>query len=143
MRFRIRARHLPTRIAAGTFILNSGLEKLSSDEGTVAYLHESAKHTYPFLGKLTARDFARLLAASEITLGAVLLVPLLPAGIAGAGLTVFAGGLLGMYATTPGMRKEGGIFPTQRGIPLFKDSWMLGMGLSLIVDDLTDRFCSP
>ena len=140
MRLRIRARHLPTRAAAGTFILNSGLEKLSADEETAHYLYESAKRTYPFLGKLKAQDFTRLLAATEIALGTALLVPVLPAGLAGAGLTAFSGALLGMYATTPGMRKEGSIFPTHQGIPLFKDTWMLGMGLSLIVDDVTDRF---
>lgn len=143
MRIRLHARHLPTRAAAGTFILNSGLEKLDADEETAGYLHESAKRTYPFLGKLKARDFARLLAATEITLGTVLLVPVFPASIAGAGLTAFSGALLGMYATTPGMRKEGSIFPTRQGIALFKDTWMLGMGLSLIVDDLTGRFRTP
>jgi hypothetical protein len=143
MRIRLRARHLPTRVAAGAFILNSGIEKLSADEQTAEYLHQSAKRTYPFLASLKAKDFGRLLAATEITLGTVLLVPILPAGIAGAGLTAFSGALLGVYATTPGMRKERSIFPTQQGIALFKDSWMLGMGLSLVVDDVTDRFCPP
>lgn len=142
MRIRIRAHHLPTRIASGAFILNSGIEKLSADEATAAYLHESAKRTYPFVGKLKAQHLARLLAVTEIALGTALLVPILPAGIAGAGLTAFSGGLLGIYATTPGMRKEHSIFPAQQGIPLFKDSWMLGIGLSLIIDDLTDRFCT-
>jgi hypothetical protein len=32
MRLSIRARHLPPRIAAGAFILNSGIGKLSADE---------------------------------------------------------------------------------------------------------------
>lgn len=143
MRIRIRARHLPTRVAAGTFILNSGIEKMTADEPTAEYLQQSAKSTYPFLDKLKAKDFTRVLAATEITLGATLLVPVLPAAIAGAGLTAFSGMLLGIYATTPGMRKEGSIFPTHQGIALFKDTWMLGMGLSLIVDDVTDRFCTP
>lgn len=143
MRIHMHARHLPMRAAAGTFILNSGIEKLSADEETAGYLYESAKRTYPFLGKLKARDFTRLLAATEITLGTVLLVPVLPAGLAGAGLTAFSGGLLGMYATTPGMRKEGSIFPTHQGIALFKDTWMLGMGLSLVIDDVIDRFFAP
>jgi uncharacterized membrane protein YkgB len=143
MQIHIHARHLPSRATAGTFILNAGLEHLSADEETANYLYESAKRTYPFLGKLKAKDFTRLLAATEITLGAALLVPILPAGIAGAGLTAFSGALLGMYATTPGMRKEGSIFPTQQGILLFKDTWMLGMGLNLVLDDVTDRFFTP
>ncbi len=40
---------------------------------------------------------------------------------------------------TPGMRKEGSLFPTQEGIPLAKDAWMMGIGLGLVIDDLTDR----
>ena len=37
------------------------------------------------------------------------------------------------------MRKEGSLFPTQQGIPLAKDAWMMGIGLGLVIDDLTDR----
>ena len=75
----------------------------------------------------------------EITLGAALLLPVVPAAVAGAGLAAFSGGLLGLYARTPGMRKQGSLFPTQQGIPLAKDAWMMGIGLGLVIDDLTDR----
>jgi hypothetical protein len=37
------------------------------------------------------------------------------------------------------MRKEGSLFPTQQGIPLAKDAWMMSIGLGLVIDDLTDR----
>jgi hypothetical protein len=37
------------------------------------------------------------------------------------------------------MRKQGSLFPTQQGIPLAKDAWMMGIGLALVIDDLTDR----
>ena len=37
------------------------------------------------------------------------------------------------------MHKEGSLFPTQQGIPLAKDAWMMGIGLGLVIDDLTDR----
>jgi hypothetical protein len=134
----IKARHLPQRIATGAFILNSGLGKWSADDETAAQLHGFASGTYPFLAKLKPRDFVRLLAASEIALGAALLVPIVPAAVAGAGLTAFSGGLLGLYARTPGMRKDGTPFPTQQGIPIAKDIWMLGIGLGLVIDDLTD-----
>jgi hypothetical protein len=139
MRLPVRARHLPGRIAAGAFILNSGLGKWSADEETAALLHGMAVGTYPFLAKLKPTDFARLLAASEIALGTSLLLPIIPTWLTGAGLTAFSGGLLGLYAKTPGMRKEGSPFPTQQGVPLAKDAWMLGIGLGLIIDDLTDR----
>ena len=138
MRLPMKARHLPQRIAAGAFILNSGLGKWSADEETAAQLHGFAVGTYPFLARLKPRDFARLLAASEIALGGALLLPVVPAGLAGAGLTAFSGGLLGLYARTPGMRKDGSPFPTQQGITIAKDVWMLGIGLGLVIDDLTD-----
>ena len=139
MRFSVKAHHLPQRIAAGAFILNSGIGKLSADEEAAAQLHSFATGAYPFLARLKPADFVRLLAVSEITLGAALLLPVVPAAVAGAGLAAFSGGLLGLYARTPGMRKEGSPFPTQQGIPLAKDAWMMGIGLGLVIDDLTDR----
>jgi hypothetical protein len=137
MRLPVKASHLPPRMAAGAFILNSGVNKLSADEETAAQLHGFAVGTYPFLAKLKPKDFARLLAVSEITLGSALLLPVVPSILAGAGLAAFSGGLLGMYAKTPGMRKEGTPFPTQQGTALAKDVWMMGIGLGLIIDDLT------
>ena len=138
MQISIKLRQLPPRIAAGAFILNSGIGKLSADEKTAAQLHGFAAGSYPFLHKLKPEDFVRALAVSEIALGAALLIPVVPAVIAGAGLTAFSGGLLGLYARTPGMRKEGSPLPTQEGIPLAKDVWLAGIGLGLLIDDLTD-----
>lgn len=139
MRFSIKASHLPPRIAAGAFILNSGVGKWSADEETAAQLHGFAVGAYPFLAKLKPKDFVRLLSAAEIALGAALLVPVIPSALVGAGLTAFSGGLLGLYARTPGMRKDGTPFPTQQGIALAKDAWMLGIGLGLVIDDLIDN----
>ena len=138
MRFISKASHLPPRIAAGAFILNSGVGKWSADEETAAQLHGFAVGAYPFLAKLKPKDFVRLLAATEIALGAALLVPVIPSAAVGAGLTAFSGGLLGLYARTPGMRKDGTPFPSQQGIALAKDVWMMGIGLGLVIDDLTD-----
>ncbi len=139
MRLPVKARHLPQRIATGAFILNSGIGKLSADEETAAQLHGFASGAYPFLAKLKPRDFVRLLAATEITLGSALLLPIVPSAVAGAGLTAFSGGLLGLYARTPGMHNENSPLPTQQGIPLAKDAWMMGIGLGLVIDDLADR----
>ncbi len=137
MRFKAMVRQAPARLATGGFILNSGINKLSADEETAAMVHGMAAGTYPFLAKMKPKDFVRLLAASEIALGSALLLPVVPAGLAGAGLTAFAGGLVGLYIRTPGMRKEGSILPTQQGIALFKDVWMAGIGLGLMLDELT------
>ena len=137
MRLKIEPRQLPVRIATGAFMLHSGSQKLSADEETAASLHGFATGTYPFLGKLKPKDFARLLGATEIALGTALIVPVVPAALAGAGLAAFSGGLLGLYARTPGMRKEGTPFPTEQGTVLAKDSWLMGIALGLIIDDLT------
>ena len=138
MRISIKARHLPPRLVTGAFILNSGINKLSTDEATAAQIHGFAAGTYPFLKKLKPKDFVRLLSATEITLGTALIIPVVPAALAGAGLAAFAGGLLGLYARTPGMRKEGSPLPTQEGTALAKDVWMVGIGLGLMIDDLTE-----
>ena len=130
---------MPPRIASGAFILNSGIGKLSADEATTAQLHGFAAGTYPFLSKVKPEDFVRALAISEIALGAALVIPVIPSAVVGAALTAFSGGLLGLYVRTPGMRKAGTPLPTQAGIPLAKDIWMAGIGVGLVIDDLTDR----
>ncbi len=140
MRIAALARRAPGRIAAGAFILNSGLGKWSADEETAARLQRMAAGTYPVLGKLRPRDFARLLAAAEVGLGTALLAPVVPAAVAGAGLATFSASLLGMYARTPALRRDGSKWrPAPQGIPLAKDVWMLGIGLGLLVDAVTDR----
>jgi hypothetical protein len=136
MGFAATARQLPGRLTTGAFILNAGVGKWSADEETAARLHGMAVGTYPFLAQLKPKDFARLLAASEIALGSALLLPVVPAGLAGAALTAFSGGLLGM-------RQEGSLRPAQQGTALAKDVWMLGIGLSLLADALTDQQARP
>jgi hypothetical protein len=137
--FAVMARRAPGRLTTGAFILNAGLGKWSADEETAARLHGMAAGTYPFLAKMRPEDFTRLLSASEVALGTALLLPIVPTWLAGAGLTAFSAGLLGLYARTPGMHKENSPQPTQQGTALAKDVWMLGIGLSLAADGITAR----
>src|SRR5262249_13557641 len=131
MSFSAKTRRLPGRLAAGAFILNSGLGKWSADEETATRLHGMAGRTYPFLNRIKRRDFAKWLSVGEIALGSALLLPVVPAAAAGVGLTAFSGALLGMYVRTPGMTKEDGIRPSRQGTALAKDVWMLGIGVGL------------
>jgi zinc transporter ZupT len=131
--------HAPTRLATGAFILNAGVGKLSADDDTAKALYGMATGTYPFLSAVEPRTFTKLLGSGEIAVGAMLLSPFVPAWVAGGALTGFSGALLGMYHKTPGMTKEDGIRPTQMGTPIAKDVWMLGVGLSLLMDDLSPR----
>jgi len=133
------ALQLPARVAAGGFILNSGLSKWQADEQAATRLHGMASGTYPFLAKVPPGDFGRLLALTEIGLGGALLLPVIPAWLAGAALSAFSGGLLGMYLRTEGMHQPNSVRPTPQGVPLAKDIWMLGIGLGLLADDLTER----
>ena len=129
--------HLALRTVAGAFILNAGVGKWSGSEETATGVHGMAVGTYPFLAAVPPRRFLKLLAAAEIGLGAALLTPLVPAGVAGAALTGFAGGLLGLYLRTPGMHSR--LRPTQRGTAIAKDVWLLGIGVGLLADDVADR----
>ena len=126
--------HIPTRLAAGAFILNAGLGKWSGNEQTAAGLHGMASGTYPFLSAIEPKQFLKLLAGGEIALGAALLLPVVPAAVAGAGLAAFSAGLLGLYLRTPGMHEK--LRPTQQGTAIAKDVWLLGIGAGLVVDDV-------
>ncbi|MFB4419978.1 hypothetical protein C5F59_002665 [Streptomyces sp. QL37] len=125
-------RDVAPRLLVGAFILNSGLSKLKADEDTAQGLHGMACTAYPFLRKLEAGRFTRLLACAEIAVGGTLLAPFVPTRLAGAVLTGFSGGLVGLYLRVPGMRQEGSLRPTQDGVALAKDTWMLGIGLGFL-----------
>ncbi|MDQ1662435.1 MAG: hypothetical protein QOJ68_2415 [Blastococcus sp.] len=127
------------RLSAGAFILNSGLGKRGADASTAASLQGFAAGTYPFLKKLEPQQFASALAASEIAVGAALLTPFVPTALAGAALTGFSGGLLGLYLKTPGMRKPGSLAPTPDGLTIAKDVWLLGIGIGLLTRGTIDR----
>jgi hypothetical protein len=134
MHFRIKSRTIPTRFATGAFILHSGLEKWHAEPEHAAAVHGMAAGAFPLLKHLAPSRFVRLLAASEIAIGASLLSPAVPDGVAGAALTGFSGSLLAMYWRTPALRRPGSVWPTSAGIGVSKDVWMLGIGLSLLVD---------
>jgi hypothetical protein len=135
----IKLADIAPRIATGAFILSSGLHKRNAGPEEAAGMHGMATGTYPFLGKMDPQQFAKLLSAGEIALGAALLVPVVPTALAGLGLTAFAGGLLGMYLKTPGMHEEGSLVPTQQGIAIAKDVWMLSIGIGFVADAIAHR----
>jgi hypothetical protein len=124
---------IPLRVTTGAFILNAGIGKLGADEGTAQFLHGAAASTYPSLFKdMEPTKFARMLALSEIGLGAALLAPMVPATVAGAALTGFGGSLIGMYLKTPSMTLDDGVRPSQEGTAVAKDVWLVGAGLTLL-----------
>lgn len=138
----VRAHQMPTRLVAGAFILNSGISKRHPGETQLQGVHGMATVAYPQFKRLRPEQFVKLLSTSEILLGSALLTPLVPSVLAGAGLSVFAGALVGLYLRTPGARQQGSLRPTRSGLPLAKDAWLLGMGLSLVAEGLEEMIAA-
>jgi hypothetical protein len=129
--------HVPVRLATGAVILDQGLSKLGAGEEQAKWLHERAAIAFPQFKDMEPRDFAQLLSACEITLGSALLaVGVVPSGLAGLGLAAFGGSLTRLYLRAPGTRRDGTLAPSQEGIVLVKDSWMLAIGTALVLDAL-------
>lgn len=135
----LKARDLPGRVATGAYILHTGLEKWKGDEARAKALHSMAANAFPVLKDIPPSQFLKLLAGSEIALGAVLLAPVVPGALAGLALTGFSGALMTMYARTPALRKPGSIWPSQQGTGVSKDIWMVGIGLGMVIGALTER----
>jgi uncharacterized membrane protein YphA (DoxX/SURF4 family) len=130
----MKLRNLPTRVATGAFILHSGLGKWKGGPEQAAGVHGMAANAFPPLQSVGAPTFLKGLSVSEVAIGAVLLAPFVSDRKAGVALTAFSGGLMAMYARTPALREPGSIWPSQQGIGVAKDVWMLGIGLGLLLD---------
>lgn len=126
-------RRAPVRIAAGAFVLNSGLGKIKGGPEQAAGIHGMAVGAYPFLKKVEPNTFLKALGAGEIALGAALLLPVAPAGLVGLGLSAFATGLVGLYVRTPALHDKY-LRPTPGGIGIAKDVWLAAIGYGLVVD---------
>lgn len=138
MKFRVS--HVPLRLATGAFILNSGINHLKLEKEQADRLHGMAKGAYPALERLEPQPFGQVLAIGEVALGGALLLPFVPASLAGLGLAVFSGSLLGMYARTPGVHEEGSLRPTEQGTVLAKDTWMAGIAAALLIDVVSESW---
>ncbi len=134
----MRLSHLPLRLTTGAFILNSGLSKRGLPEEAAAGLHGMATGSIPAFGNIKPKTFVSGLSAGETALGAALLLPFVSPFVAGAALTAFGGGLVNLYLKTPGLREEGSIRPTQDGIGIAKDVWLVGVGATLLLDGIAD-----
>jgi hypothetical protein len=135
MGFRLTSRDVPGRFVTGAFILHSGIDKWGGPPELAGAIHGMATGAYPFLGSIPSEKFLKLLAAGEIVTGSALLAPFVSNKLAGAALTAFSASLLGLYWRTEGMRKPGSVWPSQNGIAVSKDVWMLGIGLGLLRSD--------
>lgn len=129
-------RRAPGRVAAGSLILHSGQVKLKGDENFAQGVHAVFCGTYPAAKAIPPTVLLKTLAIAEITVGSLLLLPLVGARLAGTMLTGYSLTLLGMYVKTPGLHDER-LLPTLAGTPFAKDAWLTAIGSSLVLDAAT------
>jgi hypothetical protein len=131
-------RRAPGRVAAGSLILHSGRVKLKADAMFAQGVHAVFCGTYPALKAVPPSVLLKTLAITEITVGSVLLLPLVGAKLAGTVLTGYSATLLGMYLRTPGLHDSRGL-PTLAGTAFAKDAWLTAIGTSLVLDAATSK----
>jgi uncharacterized membrane protein YphA (DoxX/SURF4 family) len=134
-----KAWQVPVRLATGAFFLNSGFSKRNLPSEKATRLYGFATTAFPEFKSLDSQTFAKLLSSAEIAIGSSLVLPFVPSWLAGAGLTAFSLGLMRLYLNVPGLREEGSLRPSEQGIAIAKDSWLVGVGLGLLLDSVTDR----
>jgi len=120
------------RGVTGAFITNTGVGKIGMPAEHSAGIQQAAASGIPALAKLPSDKFGSWLGWAETAIGATLLAPFVPNRVAGAALTTFSGGLLSMYFRNPENTEADGIRPSQEGMGLSKDVFMLAIGLSLL-----------
>jgi hypothetical protein len=131
-------RRAPGRVAAGSLILHSGRVKFKADAMFAQGVHAVFCGTYPALKAVPPAVLLKTLAIMEITVGSVLLLPLVGAKFAGTVLTGYSATLLGMYLRTPGLHDSRGL-PTLAGTAFAKDAWLTAIGTSLVLDAATSK----
>jgi hypothetical protein len=130
---------VPLRTVAGAFILDQGLSKRDAGDETASNLQGMATTAVPQAEELDPKSFVKLLSSGEMALGAALLVPFVPPWVGGFGLIAFSSGLLRIYVKIPGMREDSSLRPTAQGVGIAKDSWLLAIGLALVLGSLGDE----
>jgi uncharacterized membrane protein YphA (DoxX/SURF4 family) len=132
----MKLRNVPTRLATGAYVAHSGWEKWHGSEEQAAGVHGMASGAFPVFTSMKSTDFLKMLSVGELAVGAALLAPFVPPAMAGAALTGFSGALVALYLRTDSLHRPGSVWPTQQGIGVSKDVWMLGIGLGLLADGL-------
>ncbi len=135
MQISANARRAPLRLTAGAFVLNSGVSTFSATDEKTTKLQASAAKLLPQIERMDPRTFAKVLGASEVTLGTALMLPIVPAAVAGLGLTAFAASMLATRPATNGQHADTDTETTL--VPNATEAWMLGSGVSLLLDALT------
>jgi len=130
-------RRAPLRLTTGAFVLNSGVSTFGASDEQTKKLQSTAAKLMPQVERMDPRTFAKVVGAGEVTLGTALMLPMVPAAVAGLGLTALAASLLASRPTTNGHHASPGGETTSVPVPNATEAWMLGSGVSLLLDALT------
>lgn len=122
------------RALPGAYIINSGVGKIGMPAEASEGLQQYAATGVPFVKTIPAEKFGTVLGASEVGIGALMLAPFVGNRLAGAGLTAFSAGLLSLYFANPENTQADGVRPTDEGLSLSKDVFMLAIGAALMAD---------
>jgi hypothetical protein len=125
----MRVSHLPLRAATGAFILNEGLGKRSVDPRGTAGL----PNAFPQLASMSPSTVGKGVVATELALGGLLLAPFVSPLLAGGALAAFGAGMLQSRFRSVERDEE-----PEKQKTVAKDLWMLGTGLALVLDSVTD-----
>lgn len=127
------------RAVPGAFIVNAAVGKFGSSPEKSAGLQQFAATGIPALKKLPSDQFANILAGAELAVGGALFSPFTSNRVAGAALASFGAGLLTMYFRNPNMTLEDGIRPSEEGLQLSKNIFLVAIGAALVTMDCSDR----
>lgn len=121
------------RLIPAALIINSGIGKLGMDAESSAGLQKMAATGIKQMEQIPSDKFGQFIGASELAVGSALAAPFVSNRLAGAALTAFGSGLMTMYFNNDENTLEDGIRPTQAGMLLAKDSWLVAIGLGLML----------
>ncbi|GAB3941677.1 hypothetical protein [Corynebacterium tapiri] len=120
------------RVIPGAFILNAGVQKIGMPAEASEGLQEFAATGVPAVKELPKEKFGTIIGWSEAAVGGALLAPFVPNFVAGGALTAFSAGLLSLYFADEENTEDDGIRPTEKGLDLSKNAWLLAIGLGLL-----------
>lgn len=130
----MRLSNAPIRVTAGTYILNAGVAKLRSRQGS-SNLHELATMAYPVVAGVDEDRFWRMVGTVETVLGSALLVPFVRPRLVGAVLLAYAAWSLGMDARLEYFRLgPSDPRPSHEGLGVAKDVWLAGIAVNLLLE---------
>ena len=119
-------------------MLNSGVSTFTATDERTKRLQSTVATLVPQVERMDPRTFAKALGAGEVALGTALMLPVVPAAVAGLGLSAFAASLIATRRpSSNGQHAEAATDTTTQAVPNATEAWMLGSGVSLLLDALT------